>query len=252
MLKLLVVLFFGHTYSFSIFTRIVNGDPSNDLYTHPLFYQGTFICTAVAISSKTAITAAHCTHGYTNHFFVGDLRVNSFITHPNFDPNNLANDISLLFTSFFKNYASIYTSIPPLNSQVTVVGYGSTCYKCLGTSGVQRSANIEIKICPERFTIAPFTLCAGLDDGSKDSCQGDSGGPLFYEGKLLAIVSWGYMCAQPLTPGVYTVVSDFSQFITSNTTNTSVSSKLSTFTSKILIFILITYSIYNLSYDLII
>lgn len=219
MLRLILLLFFYQAHSFTLLSRIVNGDPSTDLYTHPLFYQGTFVCTAVAVSSTTAITAAHCTHGYSNQFYISDLRVTGFITHPNFEPITLANDISLLFASDFKHYVSLYYSMPPVNSPVTVVGYGSTCYKCVGTSGVQRSADLQIKNCPQRFTVAPNTLCAGLDDGSKDSCQGDSGGPLFYEGKLLAIVSWGYMCAQPLTPGVYTVVENFQNFIFSKSSS---------------------------------
>lgn len=230
MLKFIILILIGRSYSFTLLTRIVNGEPSTDLYTHPLFYQGTFICTAVAVSPTTAITAAHCTHGYTNQFYISDLRVTRFVTHPSFEPLTLANDISLLFASEFKFYVGLYYSLPPLNSPVTVVGYGSTCYKCVGTSGVQRSAVLEIKICPQRFTVAPNTLCAGLDDGSKDSCQGDSGGPLFYEGKLLAIVSWGYMCAQPLTPGVYTVVESYQNFIFSQHSSSesqSVSSPIS-------------------------
>lgn len=248
MLKFFFLLFISQARSFSLFTRIVNGDPSTDLYTHPLFYQGTFICTAVAISPTTAITAAHCTHGYSNQFYISDLRVNKFITHPDFQPLTLANDISLLFASEFKYYVSIHHILPPINSPVTVVGYGSTCYKCVGTSGVQRSADLEIKNCPQRFTIAPNTLCAGLDDGSKDSCQGDSGGPLFYEGKLLAIVSWGYMCAQPLSPGVYTVVNSFQNFIYSQHTSSQSLSILTPSSQDYIYLLLLIHSVLYLYY----
>ncbi|WP_228993192.1 trypsin-like serine protease [Streptomyces sp. DH8] len=58
-------------------------------------------------------------------------------------------------------------------------------------------------------------LCAGLlDTGGVDSCQGDSGGPMFRkddsdEWIQVGIVSWGYGCARPGYPGVYTEVSHF-------------------------------------------
>ncbi len=61
-------------------------------------------------------------------------------------------------------------------------------------------------------------LCAGVPRGKADSCQGDSGGPLAVRTRiapvLVGIVSWGYGCARPGRPGLYTRVSAIGDWVT--------------------------------------
>lgn len=61
--------------------------------------------------------------------------------------------------------------------------------------------------------------CAGDYGGDRDACTGDSGGPLFvrYDSQsvLVGITSWGYGCATPHYPGVYTLIAAEKEFISS-------------------------------------
>jgi secreted trypsin-like serine protease len=94
------------------------------------------------------------------------------------------------------------------------------------TAGSQRLLEASVPTiataqCKDHYTkdkIDDGQVCAGLEQGGRDSCQGDSGGPLVaYDRKScpyqIGIVSWGAGCAGAHDYGVYTRVSYHKRWI---------------------------------------
>ncbi|OCT59153.1 hypothetical protein XELAEV_18001642mg [Xenopus laevis] len=73
---------------------------------------------------------------------------------------------------------------------------------------------------PDFSFIQEDMVCAGYKEGRIDACQGDSGGPLVCNVNnvwlQLGIVSWGYGCAEPNRPGVYTKVQYYQDWLKTN------------------------------------
>ena len=60
-------------------------------------------------------------------------------------------------------------------------------------------------------------ICFGRKEGKVDTCQGDSGGPLVCISSgswiVTGVTSWGYGCGDENSPGVYTNVAKYNQWI---------------------------------------
>ena len=73
-------------------------------------------------------------------------------------------------------------------------------------------------------SITDSNICAGYDEGGKDSCQGDSGGPLVCHSPsrksgnavITGVVSYGQGCAWEGFAGVYTRVTSYLDWIKAN------------------------------------
>ena len=105
--------------------------------------------------------------------------------------------------------------------QCSILGFGT-----LSSGGSLAKVLMQVSVpivaqskCKRAYgsSIHESMVCAGLDQGGKDSCQGDSGGPMVCEhnGKffLEGVVSWGSGCASPGKYGVYARVRYLRQWV---------------------------------------
>jgi hypothetical protein len=167
--------------------------------------------------------------GSGQRFHVAAVRPN-----PDFDFATLRNDIALLQLSKPTNVQPIpvvtasQTALWAPGTVATVSGWGSISadvdnpvyptHLRHATVPIQSDATCAQKYPPGRLDpttgesltfYAASMVCAGPLAGGRDTCVGDSGGPLMVPGPggsgwvQVGITGWGFGCAQPNNPGVY-------------------------------------------------
>merc|ERR1719431_192253 len=160
---------------------------------------GSLMCGGSLVASNMVVTAGHCCDGQSASRLgvrVGSHNLNSV------DPDQM--DIAVSKVILHEDYDSWTTSDEgSLGRQLMKVTVPVVSDKdCRGAYG--------------QNDILDSMICAGLDEGGKDSCQGDSGGPFMCGDGLSGVVSWGYGCAEPGYPGVYTQTSYFISWLNSH------------------------------------
>lgn len=175
-----------------------------------------------------------------------DVPIDDIIMHEMYNPRENTNDIAIVK---LKNSVSYAEFIQPIclpiqldmkhinmtNPMPFIVGWGST-QELFFSSESRNTAMMEVQIpltdiekCKEAYAsgynvIDDRVLCAGYQEGGKDSCDGDAGGPLMWPKEnqfyLMGIVSYGFIsCGEANRPGVYTRVTSFVDWIVEKINN---------------------------------
>ncbi|XP_023226849.1 uncharacterized protein LOC111627497 [Centruroides sculpturatus] len=164
------------------------------------------------------------------------------VVHPRYNFFTYENDLALVkLEAPLDRLPHIATICLPSDTEKDLIGRNATVtgWGRLSEGGVLPSILQEVQVpvisnekCKNMFLkagrheyIPEIFMCAGFEDGGRDSCQGDSGGPLQMQGEdgrwfLAGIISWGIGCAEPNMPGVCTRISVFKDWILQNITNT--------------------------------
>jgi len=207
--------------------------------------EGEHFCGASLIDNTYVLTAAHCLESEqaeniqvvisefdlkagSNH--EETLAVKKIYIHQGYDEDN---DIAILelATASTKTPVkladtALFNSLSPGNL-LTVMGWGNMLSDGEKFPNLLHEVQVPL-VSPESckssyanvdISISDNMVCAGLPEGGKDSCQGDSGGPLVYQKDSdwfqTGVVSFGEGCAEADYPGVYTKVSNYSEWIAS-------------------------------------
>ena len=211
-------------------------------------------CGGTLIADRWVLTAAHCILDAPQNFRVtlGNLsalnednqgqiaKVSAVIPHPGYDPISATNDIALvrlaepvdfsktkLVTATLLSLAEEATLAAPAVKAVAV-GWGDIFTDTSKKPELLQKATLPLLSNADCNQPALYhgevqenMLCAGPLEGGQGVCYGDSGGPLFVpKGNELVqagITSWGGDCAAPNSPGVFTRVARYRDWIESYT-----------------------------------
>ncbi|TKS82329.1 Anionic trypsin-1 [Collichthys lucidus] len=232
MIGLIVIALLGAAAAAPMDDRIVGG---YECAAHSVPWQvsinlGYHYCGGSLINDQWILSAAHCWQNpFAQIAILGDhhiyqyegteqyMSVDAIYWHQSYDYQTLDYDIMLMKLAHpvtvneYVKPIDLPIACPTAGTMCRVSGWGNIYSDSVFSPFNLQCVEVPIlsdKDCETSYPgkITNQMVCAGYLEGGKDSCQGDSGGPLVCNGELHGIVSWGYGCAQPNSPGVYTKV----------------------------------------------
>ncbi|XP_053964296.1 trypsin-1-like [Anastrepha ludens] len=236
--------------------RIVGGQET-EVHQYPwmamLLYGGRFYCAASLINDQFLLTASHCVYGFRkerisvrllehdrkmSNFLKIDRNVANITTHPKYSARTYDNDIAIIqldkpveMTELLHPVCMPTPGKSFKGETAIVTGWGAIK---VGGPTADTLQEVQVPVMSQEdcrksrygpTRITDNMLCAGFDEGKKDSCQGDSGGPLHVvapgtrEHQIAGVVSWGEGCAKAGFPGVYARVNRYGTWIKTVTRN---------------------------------
>ncbi|XP_019718970.1 transmembrane protease serine 9-like [Hippocampus comes] len=225
-----------------------NGNPGATPGAWPwqvsLHRSGGHFCSGLLITDEWVLSAAHCfsTPGNVTAFVGRHSQTGSNpneqtrsvslnISHPAYNSDTFDNDVALLKLSSPVTFDYIRPICLAADGSTFFHGTESFYIVPLPPSG--SLTEVEAPVVGNRqcdcdrtqITITDNMICAGLMARGEDACQGNSGGPLLSkQGStwvLSGLLSFGFDCANPEIPGVFTRVSRYQAWISSHTGNSN-------------------------------
>lgn len=211
-------------------TPYIVGGEDADIKDHPFMValtdpSGSQFCGGSLVAKNKVVTAAHCMEGEqpqnvrvvsgrtklsTDQGTVNE--VTDIWVHPDYQDVSTGADVSVLTLAADapEQPVALAGKDDPgygEGTEATALGWGATSEGGQSADHLQK-VNVPVtsdNACKNAYPeyTPDAMVCAGLEEGGKDSCQGDSGGPLVAGGKLIGVTSWGDGCARPGKPGVY-------------------------------------------------
>nr|XP_033340298.1 trypsin-2-like [Megalopta genalis] len=239
--------------SYGLTGRIVNGTKAvSKQFPYQVSLQRSYnsrhFCGGSLIDEYYVLTAAHCMFlngeqilPWTVAIVAGELQldtqtkagqrrgVDEIYVHSEFNSSTLQNDVALLHLKVPFKLTEEITPIllavepPKADTVCQVSGWGYTAENYPVVSNDLMYVDLPIvdtEVCAKLMVnitdMLPGMFCAGYMEGQRDACQGDSGGGMICNGHLTGVVSGGYGCAHPQTPGIYSSVLFFEDWILKN------------------------------------